>query len=248
MFDRVFDVNFNNQSTLNDIKIKCVKRPNIPIPKRKTNTIKIPGRDGDVVEDEGAYEDIIIPIQFNFLDRTNFHNKLRLVRKWLLNITDNKLTFSDDPDYFYKVKIVNCDEIERQLKVFGYFEVKFTCDPFQYSYNGIETIKKMETNSLITFYNDGYFSLPYIKLLGSYGIEPLTITLTTESAAIDILKDVSIDGYIEINSEIMDCYKGTLNYNNIMNGKFPIFAPGKNTLTWSGNAIGIEVIPNWRCL
>lgn len=58
-----------------------------------------------------------------------------------------------------------------------------------------------------------------------------------------------VDEYIEIDSERMNCYKGTVLKNDILSGEgFPVLKPGMTTIACAGNVRRIEVIPRWCCL
>lgn len=240
----MYGLKFNNTWS-KDIGILVAQQPNIPIQSEKIDKISIPGRNGDLIEKQNAFEDITITVSCNFIDRFTFWEKEVAIKKWLLNIKDYKLTFSDNQGYFYKVKCINIDEIKRELRVIGRFDIKFTCDPFAYSYEGQKTITKMGQDSELDLYNDGYDSLPYIKLFGN---NPTTLMLTTEETTMYLFQSTHIDEYIELDSELQDCYKGTLNCNKLYSGTFPVLKPGRNQLYWSGNATGLEIIPRWRQL
>ena len=43
-----------------------VKPPVIPTAKKQYNEVTIPGRDGIFYEDLGTYDDIVLPVEFNF--------------------------------------------------------------------------------------------------------------------------------------------------------------------------------------
>ena len=58
-----------------------------------------------------------------------------------------------------------------------------------------------------------------------------------------------VDEYIEIDSELMNCFKDTVLKNNAVTGEgFPVLKPGENTIACAGNVRRVEVIPRWRCL
>ena len=69
---------------------------------------------------------------------------------------------------------------------------------------------------------------PYIKLTGTGQVD-LTINNKTCHFTID-------DGYIEIDSNLQNAFKGTASKNNKMNGEFPILVPGQNQIQITGNA------------
>ena len=59
---------------------------------------EILGRNGKVYEDLKTYGDIIIPVEFNFIeyDPNEFNERFRKIKRWVNNIKDEKLKFSDD--------------------------------------------------------------------------------------------------------------------------------------------------------
>ena len=88
--------------------------------------------------------------------------------------------------------------------------------------------------------------MPYIKICGS-GTVRLMITPGGQSTATWLLSDV--DEYIEIDSELMNCFKGTVLKNDTVKGtEFPVFKSGVCTISCTGDVTWIEVIPRWCCL
>jgi len=88
-------------------------------------------------------------------------------------------------------------------------------------------------------------SKPYIKLYGS-GAVTLNISTGTSTNAWTIS---AIDEYIEIDSELMNCFKDTVLKNDTVTGDgFPTLKPGTSTIACAGNVQRIEVIPRWCCL
>lgn len=231
---------FNNKNSLIDMNLKIIKRPNIPLPERNYEEIPIEGKDGVLVEDLGTYSDIKIDVEFNFINRQNIYNQIRQIIFWLSNINDNQLFFEDDPDFYYKVKMVNYSDIERQLKVKGSFKITFICEAFRYYKNNkIITI----TTKPFEIYSPefAYDSKPIIKVVGTGDI-----TLTVNG--IDILLD-EISNHIILDSMRKEAYSETYeNLNSKMNGYFFIFKNGVNTIDFIGGISELQVTPNWRSL
>ena len=88
-------------------------------------------------------------------------------------------------------------------------------------------------------------SKPYIKLYGSGAV-----TLNVSSGNSTNSWTISdIDEYIEIDSELMNCYKGTALKNDTVTGDgFPLLKAGVSTISCVGDVTRIEVIPRWCCL
>ncbi|NFG42080.1 phage tail protein [Clostridium botulinum] len=138
-----YNIYFNNKSN-EDLGIEVIKRPFIPIPKRKIKIIDIEGHDGNYYVDEEAYEDIVITIEFNFVenDLYNIRIRVRQIKKWLDNINNDKLILSDDPEYFFKVCKIESDDFNYEnLYKIQQFNVNFICKPHQCLLKGQKEIK-----------------------------------------------------------------------------------------------------------
>ena len=159
-----------------------------------------------------------------------------------LKLGYHELTDSYDAEYFrYSVISGNLD-IEEQLNKVGSFTVTFNCKPFKYSFAGQETVSADASELTIT--NPTAFeSRPYIKL---YGNGTVVIMIQPQGRGM-MISDV--DEYIEIDSELMNCFKGTILKNDAVKGaEFPVLKPGVCTINCTGDVTRIEVIPRWCCL
>ena len=169
---------------------------------------------------------------------------LRDIKGWLYSEPDryHEITDSYDAEYFrYGVISGNLD-IEEQLNKVGSFTVTFNCKPYKYSFAGQETVSADASELTIT--NPTAFeSRPYIKLYGS-GTVALLIQPQGRGMMIS-----DLDEYIEIDSELMNCFKGTVLKNDtVKSAVFPVLKPGNCTIACTGDVTGIEVIPRWCCL
>ena len=118
----------------------------------------------------------------------------------------------------------------------------FNCKPYKYSFAGQETVSADASELTIT--NPTAFeSRPYIKLYGS-GTVALLIQPQGRGMMIS-----DLDEYIEIDSELMNCFKGTALKNDTVKGaEFPVLKPGICSINCTGDVTRIEVIPRWCCL
>ena len=113
---------------------------------------------------------------------------------------------------------------------------------YKYSFAGQEMVSADASELTIT--NPTAFeSKPYIKLYGS-GTVALMIQPQDRGMMIS-----DLDEYIEIDSELMNCFKDTILKNDTVKGaEFPVFKPGTCTINCTGDVTRIEVIPRWCCL
>ena len=105
-------------------------------------------------------------------------------------------------------------------------------------------VKKSEVKTIVdngtieNIYNSKSF--PYIKIYGS-GTGNLYINNETVSI-------LNIDGYVELDCELEECYKGNENCNSKMIGDFPSLSEGVNTISHDNNIEYVEINPHWRTL
>ena len=237
---RPVSLNFNNKNSWYDFEIKILDKIIIPFPKRKQSTIKIPGGE-DQVEVEGGYEDITIPVKIDILDKRIIETKYREIKRWLSIIEDDHLIFSDDLEFFYKVKMIDLKEFETQFQLYGVATINFICSPYLYSVNG-EYEMDFENNLFNEFPLNAE---PVYRIVGNG-----TIKLNINS------KVVTIDLADEI---IVDIPKKLTLRNGKIEGKRKKgkwedleLIPGDNTLDYEltpGSTLkSFTIIPNWRTL
>ena len=231
-----------------DFGLHIEKKDVFSAPEYAAEFISIPGRSGDIINPNRRFANIKVSYTV-FLARKNvaaLAAVLRDIKGWLYSEPDryHELTDSYDAEYFrYGVISGNLD-IEEQLNKVGSFTVTFNCKPFKYSFAGQEVLAT-GTKRLSVTNPTAFESRPYIKLYGSGAV-----TLTISSPDSTSLWTISaIDEYIEIDSELMNCFKDTVLKNDTVTGEgFPALKPGENSIACAGNVRRVEVVPRWRCL
>ena len=238
---------YNGRSSA-EFGLHIEKKDVFSAPEYDAEFISIPGRSGDIINPNRRFSNIKVTYTV-FLARKNIAALaavLRDIKGWLYSEPDryHELSDSYDAEYFRYGVISGSLDIEEQLNKIGCFTVTFNCKPFKYSFAGQQTVAADASELTIT--NPTAFeSRPYIKLYGS-GAVTLNISTGTSTSAWTIS---AIDEYIEIDSELMNCFKGTVLKNDAVKGaEFPVFKPDVCTINCTGDVTRIEVIPRWCCL
>ena len=218
-------------------------------PEYDAEFISIPGRSGDIINPNRRFANIKVTYTV-FLARKNaaaLVSVLRDIKGWLYSEPDryHELSDSYDAEYFRYGVISGSLDIEEQLNKVGSFTVTFNCKPYKYSFAGQEMVSA--DASTLTITNPTAFeSKPYIKLYGSGAVQ-LMIMPDGPGTTTWVISDV--DEYIEIDSELMNCFKDTVLKNDTVTSEgFPVLKPGENFITCAGNVRRIEIVPRWRCL
>lgn len=215
-----------------DIGLKATTRPHFPALKKRVKDYPVDGKDGSYYETLG-YEDRIFNISYNFIDRKNIHDTVRRIRRFLDTATGKKLATSDDPEYFYLIKKVDYDDIERKKKTIGKFKVTFTLAPFAYKFS---TNQFLEIKSGQQIYNDGDFkSKPILEIEGNGYIK---LWVNNNLIGFNIV-DKTI-----INCEKELCYRQD-ELTNLKIGKYPMLEKEFNTIKWEGNVVRVNLNPNY---
>lgn len=243
----MFDFNLNGISAAS-VGVFAIRRPNIPTPQLRTDTITVPGVDGVFVSSDNSYEAIKFEIECNFMSTTpeTFDEQARAVRKWLLSSQASQLSFSDDPNWFYVTQIIQPSDIERTSKRIGVLTIAVTCDPYNYRTDGQREIEIVDKQVLIN--PTSLQSKPLYKLTGT-GQFKFSINPIVQPLIYDFYIDVTDSA--TINTKLLQAYdsRGKIVINNMTIGDFDVLLlrPGNNKF-YIGTPSGgkVSVIPNWR--
>ena len=208
-------------------------------PSRDITTVSIPGRSGDLIIDNGRYNNIEVSYTVSF--RKDVPEKTRALKAWLLSSAGyRRLEDTYQPEYFRLAAISNATEFEISINRYGTAELIFNCNPFLFSKGGEQTVTIPVSGGRI--YNPEYFeSQPIITVYGN-GNGVLSVNNINYNLS-------AIDGYVTINSDVGLVYKGTKNENNTVNFiEFPTLQVGENIIDWAGGITKVEIIPRWCTL
>ena len=216
----------------NDFGIVVEKYPSLFIPVKTFEKVNIAGNDKAEYR-EGIYEPITLSIECYLKNRSP--QKVREISKWLNSKSEGKLILGNDPNFYYNARIINAIPINKVINLFGRFIIQFECEPFVYSLE--EEVITITTNTEIE--NKGIsVSKPIYKVYGSGA----TLKINNKE-----FKIYSIDNYIEIDTELMECYKDNVSMNTNVQGNYTDLwlKEGKNTIE-IGGATKVEITPKWR--
>ena len=206
------------------------------MPERDYESIQIDGRNGDLIIDNERYKnrDITFPciIVDNFTENFAAFIGYILNQKGYIRIES---TFNPE-EYIFGVYN---GQVNPKTKTFGNkgtFEIAFNRKPQRYIKKGEFAIEYSGNGTILNAYTG--IALPLVRVygIGSVSIGENTITVN------------SVDGYVEIDCEAQDAYKGTTNCNGnitLNNGKFFELTPGINNIVIESGISKVEITPRW---
>lgn len=204
-------------------------------PERDIDSVSIPGRNGDLIIDNGRFKDVEITYPCCIVQE--FANKFGAFKSYLLSRRGHfRLEDDYDADHYRKAYYKNSIEPETQiLHRVGKFNITFICDPRRFLKSG-DNVNVLTSNG--SLFNPTYYeSKPLIRAYGT-GYFYIGSIKTTITAA---------NEYTDIDCEIMDAFKGATNCNgNVSCDDFSNLGlePGENNITLSG-ITKLEITPRW---
>ena len=205
-------------------------------PERDIEKQEIPGKNGDVVFDNGRYKNR--PLSYPAFIYENFGVNVEGLRNFLLTHSSNYYRIEDTyhPAEFILGRWTGSFEptMEEDLKA-GQFEFSFDCKPQRFLKAGeIATDMTASGNILNPSLQT---AKPLLRVFGTgrFIIGDYTMTIT------------AADEYTDIDCDIQEAYKGTTNCNGNVQGSYPELVPGTNLVTLDG-VTRIIIYPRWWIL
>lgn len=204
-------------------------------PKRDVDRIPVPGRNGEVIIDNGRYENI--PVEFPAFIAKDFEKNFGALRDYLSTLRGYKrLEDSYHPEEYrmaYFDGEISPKTTTRNLA--GTFTLAFDCKPQRFLKSG--EIPITLTDDGVIFNQTLHDAEPVIRAygVGTFSINGVSVEVT------------DAEEYTDIDSTIQEAYKEGANCNGsviLENGVFPTLAPGANQISITGFT-QIRIRPNW---
>jgi len=224
----ILDNTINSRSNLG---LRITQPPVIPTSRRVVESIAVDGREGSLTILRG-WDDVRFSLRAALLGE-NQQSRFREILPVIL--AAKTVCFSNDTDVFYNVKHAQVGTLEKRLTNLHEFSLTFTCSPFRYIRN-VPPITMTASGEVI---NPGtVYSLPKITV---YGTGSRTLTINGKPIILNILQ-----GNLVLDSELKTCHFGNVAQNNRMQGDFPVFEVGSNSVNLGTGITRIEIETRWR--
>lgn len=221
-----------------DVRVIVERCPNVIIPNRKQEKIAVPGRNGDLLIQQDAFDnvrqsyDVYISAEVQRLP-TIAHK----VAEWLCVKGYQRLEDSYWLDTFRLASFQGGIDIANVLNRFGRATIEFDCKPQRFYKNGDFFIDMTNQQKL---HNPSPFTAkPLIVVQGSgNGM----ITDGTHALVLTNCNDMTID------CDTMQVYQGTTNMNSICSGSFLELGSGDTNIMWFDGITSVKLKPRWWTL
>ena len=221
----------------NSVGIFLQNPPEFSAPTPIVEKKRIPGRNGDVIFDTGAYENRKGKFSC-FSIGEDVETIIRGVNQYLFGKSGyRKLETQYDPDHFWMARVQSGARMEIRNNVLAPYEITFDCKPQRFLKSGEDTISISSGEEVITNHT-GYKSKPLIYIFGS---SPGTLQIGRFT--VNVLDMTSSP--VIIDCETMDIYGAYENLSDrVYMEDFPVLLPGNNRIKFSG-VTSVRIIPRW---
>jgi phage-related protein len=213
--------------------------PPISRPERRIETIKVPGRHGELTLQTGpaVYEAYVREIRCVIPPDAD----VPALTAWLTGRGD--LIVGNEPDYVYDARAVSEIYFEKIIRERNWREVDiaFLCQPLKRLVTTEADI--VLTSSGGTVINPGHVeSRPLIKVEGSGDITLMVSGVITVITG--LTEPILIDSDLGMATNV----GRTINMSALVSGEWPRIGVGSKTISWSGAVTKVTVTPRWRWL
>ena len=205
-------------------------------PARSREVISVPGRNGDLIIDNGRYENT--EVTYHAFIYRDFEVNVEGFRNLLLSRTSYKRIEDTYHPQEFRLGIYSGNfsaDVVEWLEA-GEFDLTFNCKPQRFLKSGEDAITFTSGGSLLN--ETMQTAKPLLRVYG-------TGTFTINGAMMTIS---SANVYTDIDCDLMDAFKGTTNCNGNISGTFAALAPGDNAITLGSGITKIEITPRWWVL
>jgi len=205
---------------------------------RKQTIYKIPGRNGAVIIQQDAWEDVgrSYKVWLAKDPQLDLVDQINALEAWLNSSAGYKrLEDNFEPNTFRLAYYSGGDGFTNEIMQAGQATLRFTCRAERFLKSGEQEIDLLSASQI---YNPTKFaSKPLIHLEGS-GAVTLSIGGKTITA--------TLTDYINIDCETMNAYRTpTENKNSSIGGTFPTIEPGENSIGTTGTITKATIVPRF---
>lgn len=214
-------------------------------PERSVNAITIPGRNGDILIDQGRFENIEVtyPAGVFGSDQRELAGKIRAFRNILGSLTGYKrLQDTYNPEVYRLASFTDGVDISpSNYNRAGEFDITFNCKPQRFLLSGEKTI---HITSGMNIYNPTLFaSKPLIVVHGAgvVGIGEWLVTISGATSQTIYIDCDTMDAWA-YEGIVMVSKNGSITINK---SSFPELVPGSNAIALRTGVSSIEITPRW---
>lgn len=201
-------------------------------PTRSVDMIEVPGRNGDLIVDNGNYTNT--KAYFDVVVTRDVEKNTDRLKYLLYSQKGYQRLYDSDLKGFYRMASFSSG-FDIMSNDGGVVRIEFDCKPFKYDVLGENAVVFTDEGNLYNKYFEQ--SRPTITV---YGSGQGNVYIGNQTIAIS-----NIEEYVTIDAEMQDAFKGFQNKNATVNTADVVLFTGNNNVSFSGGVERVEIKPRW---
>ena len=245
---KLFDNGTNTQGVIvyggvdsSNYGIVVGESPAFERPNRKQTIIQVPGRNGSVLFQENAWEDITrtysVWLDEDIANNKTLADKVNDYQAALNSLNGYQmLTDNFEPDVYRLAYYSGGDQFTNEMTQYGRASLRFVCRPERFLVSGADAVEVDDGDTLTN--PTPFASKPLIHIEASN--ETISVSIGGKTITAEVTD------YINIDCERMNAYRLPVeNRNDKISGAFLTIPSGSNTIGITGNYTKVEITPNY---
>ena len=232
---------YYNGVSSRDVGLIVEQFPERTYPKRKYSKVSVPGRSGDIVIQQDAWENFAKTYQVALNGRqSGLSITLEAVFSWLNQNGYCRLEDDYDPDVFHLAMYHGGESFESTFDRFGRGTLTFDCKPQAFLKTG-EYPKAFQSG--ISLANPTTFPAKPLIEFTTYRYTNRDVVITVNNKTLTTAHGLA-NTHVFVDCEEQNVYTSTQSLNGITTGIFPELRPGINNITIT-NVSEATIVPRW---
>ena len=222
-----------------DCSIRVEEPPSYIWPEYSYAHDKVYGKSGDILRDNGRYENVSKKYKISAYDGTNFFNISRKVSEWLHRKGSKmymRLEDSYEPDIYMMAVYEESNELDNLLATAGKCEITFNCMPQKFLLSGDVPIDITQSGQIVT----NPTSNPAFPIITFSG----TGNIYINGKAITVVDNFNIINFHTDSFNAFDIVGRNMN-SYIYALDSLILNPGDNVIEYDGYISDLKITPRW---
>lgn len=225
---------FNGKSG-DDFNLYVERYPSVIVPTRKNEKISVPGRNGDLLIQQDAFENVIQRYEIYIsAEKEKLPNVTHRIAEWLCVKGYKRLVDSYFLDTFRLAAFQGGIEIENVLNRFGRATIEFDCKPQRWFNFGDQFVDVTNGQTLLN-----PSTLTAKPLLVTEGSGEGTLTINDNTLTMTDTDNMTID------CDSLQIYRDGVSQSETITGEFFELPEGESTISWTGGITSVRLKPRW---
>lgn len=217
-----------------EFRLVVERYPDVILPRRKHEKVSVPGRNGDILIQQDAFENVTQRYEIYIsAEQTRLTPVTHKIAEWLCVKGYKRLEDSYFRDTFRLAAFQGGLEIANILNRFGRATIEFDCKPQRFFKLG-DYFADMENGQ--TLRNPSLYTAKPILITSGSGAA--TITINDKTLELSDCDNMTID------CELMQIYRDGISMNSTISGEF-FELQGESVISWVGGITGVKLKPRW---